>query len=184
VFAGLSLLLAVALAPRSVAAGAKAVPAPAVAAVPGVSAPPAPSAEGTRRPRRVARAAAETTFNSCREVAPGQPILKLNLKPDTDLSDLVDWISSVTCKAFIVPGSVAASSKKVTIIAPSLITRAEAYRVFLNALDSVGLTVEPSGRALKIIETAKAKSASIPLYGFDGRPLPASAAAASRATRP
>jgi hypothetical protein len=55
-----------------------------------------------------------------------------------------------------------ADSKKVTIIAPSVMTPEEAYGVFLNALDSVGLTVEPSDWFLRIIETSTAKSHAIP----------------------
>jgi hypothetical protein len=63
---------------------------------------------------------------------------------------------------------VASASKKVTIFAPQLITPEEAYRLFLDALDSAGLTVERTGRFLQIIETAKAKSSPIPFYGSDG----------------
>src|SRR5262249_29545902 len=89
----------------------------------------------------------------------------LNLKPDTDLGDLISWISSITCRQFLLPGTIPANSKKVTVVAPQLITPEEAYRLFLAALDSVGLTVQPSGKFLRIIETLKAKSNSIPFYG-------------------
>src|SRR5262245_37336253 len=40
--------------------------------------------------------------DTCRKLAPGKR-LKLNLKPNTDLVDLVSWISAITCKQFIVP---------------------------------------------------------------------------------
>ena len=187
IVSGASLLLALTLARSRSVEGADAVPgAPALGVSGGSSAPPgtprhAPPeliAGGTRRGRVadgglpvVPHPAGQAEFNTCHQAPAGQRVVKLNLQPDTALPDLVAWISSVTCRQFIVPGSVAAGGKKVTILAPALITREEAYRVFLTALDSVGLTVEPSGRALKIIETVKAKSASIPLYGFDGRPL-------------
>src|SRR5450432_1058222 len=106
-------------------------------------------------------------FNSCKKFPAGKRIVKLNLKPDTELGDLISWISSITCKQFLLPGTIPANSKKVTIVAPELITPEEAYRLFLGALDSVGLTVQPSGKVLRIIETVKAKSAPIPLYGED-----------------
>ena len=94
--------------------------------------------------------------------------MKLNLKPDTELGDLISWISSITCKQFLLPGTIPANSKKVTIVAPELITPEEAYRLFLGALDSVGLTVEPSGKVLRIIETGQGASrVPIPLYGED-----------------
>ena len=106
-------------------------------------------------------------FNSCRKFPAGKRVVKLNMKPDTELGDLLAWISSITCRQFILPGTIPANSKKVTIIAPQLITPEEAYRLFLAALDSVGLTVEPSGKFLRIIETLRAKSTSIPVYGVD-----------------
>jgi len=109
----------------------------------------------------------EKEFNSCKKFPSGKRIVKLNLKPDTELGDLIAWISSITCKQFLLPGTIPANSKKVTIVAPELITPEEAYRLFLGALDSVGLTVQPSGKVLRIIETVKAKSAPIPLYGED-----------------
>src|SRR6185312_2033854 len=109
----------------------------------------------------------EKEFNSCKKFPSGKRIVKLNLKPDTELGDLIAWISSITCKQFLLPGTIPANSKKVTIVAPELITPEEAYRLFLGALDSVGLTVQPSGKVLRIIETANAKTAPIPLYGED-----------------
>ena len=101
--------------------------------------------------------------DSCRRLPAGKR-LKLNLKPNTDLFDLVSWISAITCKHFIVPGTIPSQGKTVTIIAPQPITAAEACDLFLDALDSVGLTVYPSGKVLRVIETSKVKSAPIPLY--------------------
>ena len=49
-------------------------------------------------------------------------------------------------------------------------TRERSYATFLNALDSIGLTVERSHGYYKIIEASKAKSGSVPVYGFDGKP--------------
>jgi type II secretory pathway component GspD/PulD (secretin) len=102
-------------------------------------------------------------FNSCRKLPAGKRVVKLNLKPDTELGELVAWISSITCKSFIMPSTISSQGKKVTIVSPQLITPEEAYRLFLDALDSVGLTVYREGRLLHIIETAKAKTSPIPL---------------------
>ena len=133
-------------------------PRPAATATP---TPAAPAATGTAEPP------GEKEFNSCRKFPAGKRVVKLNMKPDTELGDLLAWISSITCKQFLLPGTIPANSKKVTIIAPQLITPEEAYRLFLAALDSVGLTVEPSGKFLRIIETLRAKSTSISVYGTD-----------------
>ncbi len=137
---------------------------PPSSATPG--APGVPGAPGT------GDLAGEKEFNSCKKFPPNRRIVKLNLKPDTDLGDLISWISSITCRQFVLPGTIPANSKKVTIIAPQLITAEEAYRLFLSALDSVGLTVAPSGRFLRIIETPRAKTSSIPVYGqVGGEPI-------------
>jgi len=110
-------------------------------------------------------------FNSCKKLPGNQRIVKLNMKPETDINDLISWISSITCKQFLLPGTIPANAKKVTVIAPQLITPDEAYRLFLAAMDSVGLTVDESGRFYKIIETVKAKQTSMPIFSSDA-PVP------------
>jgi hypothetical protein len=100
--------------------------------------------------------------NECRKLPAGKRLVRLNLKPNTDIPDLMAWISSVTCKQFLVPANLGAG-KTVTIIAPQLITPEEAYRLFLDALDSVGLTVYQSGRFLRVIEVGDARKSPIPV---------------------
>jgi general secretion pathway protein D len=102
------------------------------------------------------------TGSACTRLPAGKRIVKLNLKPETEIADLVAWISTITCKQFVLP-DLPASHAKVTIVAPSLITSGEAYRLFLDALDSVGLTVYPSGPFLRIVETSKVKTCPIPV---------------------
>jgi hypothetical protein len=116
---------------------------------------------------RAADGARPGTGSACTRLPAGKRVVKLNLKPDTEIADLVAWISSITCKQFVLP-DVPASHAKVTIVAPSLITSGEAYRLFLDALDSVGLTVYPAGPFLRIVETAKIKTCPIPVIGVDG----------------
>ena len=101
------------------------------------------------------------------EASPGKRIVKLNLKPETDVIDLVGWISSITCSQFLV--SIPLHGKKVTIIAPQLITPEEAYRLFFAALESVGLTVEPSGKFLRIVESTRARFTTLPFVGANER---------------
>jgi general secretion pathway protein D len=140
---------------------------PAAAAAAAAAATPAAASPGAAGGATAPTMIGEKEFNSCKKFPSGKRIVKLNLKPDTELGDLISWISSITCKQFLLPGTIPSNSKKVTIVAPELITPEEAYRLFLGALDSVGLTVQPSGKVLRIIETVKAKSGPIPLYGED-----------------
>lgn len=105
----------------------------------------------------------EKEFNSCHKLPSGKRIVRLNLKPDTEVMDLIGWISSITCAQFIV--SVPVQGKKLTIISPQLITPEEAYRLFFSALDSLGLTVEPTGKFLRVVENSKARFAPLPFVG-------------------
>jgi type II secretory pathway component GspD/PulD (secretin) len=132
-----------------------------VAANPAPATHPRPAQRPASRAPSPARAAVDG--DACQRLPAGKR-LKLNLKPDTTVVDLVSWISAITCRSFIVPGSIASQTKTVTIVAPQPITAAEAYQLFLSALDSVGLTVYSSGGVLHVIETARIKSAPLPVY--------------------
>ena len=110
------------------------------------------------------RSHAET--GGCTRLPAGKRVVKLNLKPETEVADLIGWISAITCRQFILSGELPASHAKVTIIAPALITPAEAYRLFLDALDSVGLAVYSSGPFMRVVESAKAKTSPVPVIGF------------------
>lgn len=102
----------------------------------------------------------EREFNECRSF-PGNKKVSINLKPETELLELIGWIKAISCRPFILPSNIRQS--KVTIIAPQLVTAAEAYRIFLSALESMGLTVQPDGQVLKIIESNRARESSIPV---------------------
>ncbi len=81
--------------------------------------------------------------------------------PNAEISDIVKAISELTGKNFIVEPSVRG---KITIIAPTPITVAEAYKAFLSALAINGFTVVPSGKFLKIRQTRTASRDSIEIY--------------------
>lgn len=125
---------------------------------------PAPNSPSTSQP------VTELGFNTCQKIPRGKRVVKMNLKPDVELPELVAWISSITCKSFVLPSNLAAGGKKITFITQGAMTRDEAYAAFLTALDSVGLTVARGPGYLKIIETSKAKTSSTQVYGFDGQP--------------
>jgi len=82
--------------------------------------------------------------------------------PNADISEVVKAISKLTGKNFIIDP--AASRGKITIIAPSQITVAEAYKAFLSALAINNLTVVPSGSFLKIRQVTTAQNDSIETY--------------------
>ncbi|MFZ4403863.1 MAG: type II secretion system secretin GspD [Pseudobdellovibrionaceae bacterium] len=81
--------------------------------------------------------------------------------PNVEITDIAKAISELTGKNFIVDPGVRG---KITIIAPSKITVAEAYKAFLSALAINGYTVVPSGGFLKIKSARNAQRDSIETY--------------------
>lgn len=80
---------------------------------------------------------------------------------NADLTDVIKLISELTGKNFIIDSGVRG---KITIVAPSKITVAEAYKAFLSALSMNGFTVVPSGNFLKVKNARNAQRDSIETY--------------------
>ncbi len=103
-------------------------------------------------------------MNRCKR-SPRGATFTVTLPRETELEDLVNWMMSISCQKFIWDRKV--RSSKVTILSPEPVTLREAYAAFYAALETMGLTVEPSGDYFKIVETADAKTRTLPLYGED-----------------
>jgi hypothetical protein len=117
-------------------------------------APAAPMPDGAAAP-------GEREFNSCKKTPAGKRVLKLNLKPDSEISDVIAWFSAISCAEFILPGQAVLQGRKVTILATQLLTPEEAYHLLLGALESVSLKIEPAGRFLRVVPgVARAGAAS------------------------
>lgn len=82
---------------------------------------------------------------------------------DADLPDLVRAIGNITGRRFIISGK--ARSIKATIYSPTKVSPSEAYQAFLSVLSTNGMTVVPSGRYLKIEDSAGIATQPVPLYG-------------------
>lgn len=81
--------------------------------------------------------------------------------PNVELQEIVKAISELTGKNFIIDNGLRG---KISIIAPSKITVAEAYKAFLSALAINGYAVVPSGKFLKIRSARNAQRDSIETY--------------------
>jgi len=81
--------------------------------------------------------------------------------PNAEVQDIVKAISELTGRNFIIDPDVRG---KITILAPSKITVAEAYKAFLSALAIRGFTVIPSGGFWKIRNSRSAQKDGIDLY--------------------
>lgn len=81
--------------------------------------------------------------------------------PNADVADVIKAISELTGKNFIVDPQV---HGKITIIAPSRITVAEAYKAFLSALAINGLAVVPGDGFYKIKQARAAQRDNIDTF--------------------
>ncbi|MBA3394473.1 MAG: type II secretion system secretin GspD [Deltaproteobacteria bacterium] len=90
--------------------------------------------------------------------------IAVTFKPETELKDLITWVMGFTCKNFILDPRIVSTGKKVTVIAPLKMSQGEAYNVFLAALSTMGLTVVPKGNVMRIVESATAKSETVPIF--------------------
>ncbi len=81
--------------------------------------------------------------------------------PNAEIGDVIRAISQLTGKNFIIDPGV---HGKISIIAPTQITVAEAYKAFLSALAINGFTVVPSGKFLKVKNARNAQRDSIETY--------------------
>ncbi len=97
-------------------------------------------------------------------------MVTVSFKPETELKDLIPWVMGFTCKNFILDPRIVATGKKVSVMAPLPMSAPEAYRLFLVALSTMGLTVVPKGNVLRIVESATAKSETLP---FERHGIPA-----------
>jgi general secretion pathway protein D len=111
----------------------------------------------------------QEALKECHKYPPNKRF-KWELRGEVDLMALLNSIAPMMCRPMIVPGSIRQS--KVTILAPDTVTAPEVYRMFLSSLETMGLTVQPEGKVLKIIETNRARESAIPTYGGEGSPPP------------
>lgn len=88
--------------------------------------------------------------------------------PNADILDLVKAIGKLTGLNFIVDPSLA--GKTISVIAPSKITVAEAYKAFLSALSINGYTLVKAGAFWKVQTTEKAQKDNIEVYAGEYYP--------------
>lgn len=77
---------------------------------------------------------------------------------DTDITVLIETISAMTGKSFIIDGNV---KGKVNVVSPEKISPEEAYRLFESVLEVNGFALVPSGKFIKVVPAAEARTKSI-----------------------
>jgi hypothetical protein len=107
---------------------------------------------------------------SCFKLPEGKAIVRLDLRPNSDVMDILSWLHIITCQPFLVPVSV--RSRTFTVKTYRLLTVQECKYVFLAALNSVGLSVEEAGQSLRVVEVKRTgKSERWPGVLFSKFPL-------------
>ncbi|MEZ4363261.1 MAG: type II secretion system secretin GspD [Kofleriaceae bacterium] len=114
------------------------------------------------RPAQAQPASTDDQMYNCNTKAKGPMTVTLK-GPETELKDLISWMMTFNCKNFVFEPRIISSGKKVTIMAPLKMTPQQAYDVFLVALSTMGLTVVPKGNVMRIIESATARTETLPL---------------------
>ena len=125
------------------------------------TATPATAAPPTINPSEPTELSGDEGLNSCKKWRAGQRYT-ITIPPEAELEQLVKWMSSISCQKFIWNSKI--RSGKVTVLSPESITLREAYAAFYAALESMGLTVEPTADYFKIVEIANAKGLNLPMY--------------------
>lgn len=126
------------------------------------TAPPTPPKEAGKEVGKELEVPGEDdVLYSCKEKT-GE--VSVTFKPETDVKDLVTWVMGFTCKNFVIDPRILSTNRKVTVIAPNKMSVGQAYRVFLVALSTIGLTVVPKGNVMRIVEAKTAKGETLPIY--------------------
>jgi general secretion pathway protein D len=106
--------------------------------------------------------------NACKKWPEGKKFT-ITVPREAELEQLVQWMMTISCQKFIWNPKI--RSGKVTILSPEKVTLREAYAAFYAAIESMGLTVEPTGSYFKIVESTDAKTLNLPVYE-DGSTVP------------
>ncbi len=94
----------------------------------------------------------------------GAANVAMTFKPEMEVRELVTWGMALTCRTFMLEPRTVPIGRKVTLIAPARMSKAEAYQMFLAALATAGLTVVPKGKAWKIVDAPAARANALPIF--------------------
>ncbi len=103
---------------------------------------------------------APTLFAGAAHSGGKEPLVTMNFD-NVEISTVAKFISEITGKNFVLDESVRG---KVTVIAPARVTPAQAYCIFMSALQLKGLAAVNAGPVIKIMPARDARTFA-PLSG-------------------
>ncbi len=92
---------------------------------------------------------------ACKKLPPDKR-LRLTLHGEVGAQELVAALAPLSCRPIVIGGA-ALRGGKVTIEAPDLLTPAEATRLLISAIDSLGLSIEVAGGSYRVVDSARGK---------------------------
>lgn len=93
----------------------------------------------------------------------GQELVSIDFPNGVNLSDIIRTVGTWVGKNFIL-GQGVSGTVKISIISPEPVTKEEAYQAFLSALNISGFTTVDTGKVIKILSIANARSSNIKTY--------------------
>lgn len=93
----------------------------------------------------------------------GQELVSIDFPNGVNLNDIIRTVGTWIGKNFIL-GQGVQGNTKISIISPEPVTKEEAYQAFLSALNISGFTTVDTGKVVKILSIANARSSNIKTY--------------------
>ncbi|HEX4461973.1 MAG TPA: type II secretion system secretin GspD [Polyangia bacterium] len=90
---------------------------------------------------------------------------KWTVRGEVGVAELAASLGEISCRPILVASAVASRNGKVVLEVPDLVTAADVYRLFYGALEAMGLTVDASAGAIKIIDAGRAREVASPELG-------------------
>jgi general secretion pathway protein D len=100
-------------------------------------------------------------FLGCKKYPPEKKF-KWSVRGEVGVAELAASLGEIACKPILVAGGVAQRGAKVLLEVPDLVTAADVYRLFYGALEAMGLTVDTSSGAIKIVDAGRAREVATP----------------------
>ena len=93
---------------------------------------------------------------------PGDKKFKWSVRGEVGVAELAASLGEISCRPIVVASAIAARGGKVMLEVPDLVNASDVYRLFYGALEALGLTVDASGGAIKIVDSGRAREVASP----------------------
>jgi hypothetical protein len=92
-----------------------------------------------------------TQFLGCKKLPAGSPAVKLAFDTATPVSEVITYMSNLSCTPLVL-GDDVATTTKVTLTSAKQVTVAKAYALLHEALKAAGLAIVPASDRLQVVK--------------------------------